>query len=234
VVFKRRNKLNWGAWLREQVYPRSGFARATRYVLHRMRRVPDTPQRVARGVFAGSLIGFLPLPGLQFLAAWGASRLMNGNLLAALLATFNTNPVTTPFFAVLAMTLGHWIMGIEKPLTAQYIGQAFGDAGHDLWFNIKALFGPETAHWDGLIQFWNEIYLPYFIGALIPGIPLSLLFYYLTIVGVSAYQKARDAKAQERSERRHRLRDTLAEAAARIKARTDRGETPDDDGPGSA
>ena len=226
--------MGWWEWLREQVYPKAGFKRATRYVLHRMRRVPDSPQRVARGVFAGSLIGFLPLPGLQFLAAWGASRLMNGNLLAALLATFNTNPVTTPFFAVLAMTLGHWIMGIEKPLTGHYIASAFGDAGHDLWFNIKALFGPETTQWDGLIQFWNEIYLPYFIGALIPGIPLSLLFYYLTIAGVTAYQKARAARAHERRERRHRLRDALAEAAARIKARTDRGETPDDDGPGSA
>jgi uncharacterized protein (DUF2062 family) len=81
----------------------------TRYILHRMKRLPDQPHRVARGVFAGSLIGFLPLPGLQFVGAWIAARLVQGNLLAALLATFNTNPITTPFFAVLAMTLGHWI-----------------------------------------------------------------------------------------------------------------------------
>jgi len=121
LVFKRRDPLGWGAWLREQVYPRSGFKRATRYVIHRMRRLPDQPHRIARGVFAGSLIGFLPLPGLQFVAAWAASRAINGNLLAALLATFNTNPVTTPFFAVLAMTLGHWILGIEKPLSWDYI-----------------------------------------------------------------------------------------------------------------
>lgn len=216
--------MGWWDWLREQVYPRAGFKRATRYVLHRMRRVPDTPQRVARGVFIGSLVGFLPLPGLQFLVAWGASRLMNGNLLAALLATFNTNPITTPIFAVLAMTLGHSVMGIEKPLNAHYIGKAFSDAGGDLWFNFRAMFGPEQTNWTGLVQFWNEIYLPYFVGALIPGIPLSLLFYYLTIVGVSAYQKAREARSKERTERRSRLRESLARAAGRAR----RSDGPDD------
>ena len=43
---------------------------------------------------------------LQFVAAWAAARLVRGNLLAALLGTFNTNPLTTPFFAVFAMSFG--------------------------------------------------------------------------------------------------------------------------------
>ena len=219
MVFKRRDPLGWWPWLREQVYPRSGFKRATRYVVYRMRRLPDQPHRVARGVFAGSLIGFLPLPGLQFLAAWAASRAIRGNLLAALLATFNTNPLTTPFFAVLAMTLGHWLLGIEAPLTAEYIGRAFANAGHDLWYNFMALFGPEKAQWDGLIQFWHEIYLPYFIGALGPGIVLSMIAYYITIPLVEAYQKARAAKAHERKERRRSLKETVAKAANRLKHR---------------
>ena len=234
MVFKRRDRLGWWAWLREQVYPRGGFKRATRYVVHRMRRLPDQPHRVARGVFAGSFIGFLPLPGLQFLAAWGAARLIRGNVLAALLGTFNTNPLTTPFFAVLAMSLGHWILGIEAPLNAEYIGKAFANAGSDLWFNIVSIFGPEKAKWDGLIQFWNEIYLPYFIGALGPAILISAVAYYLTIPLVTAYQKARAATAHERGERRRRMRAKLAEAASKLKRR---GDEPDDgtgdDSPGA-
>jgi uncharacterized protein (DUF2062 family) len=209
--------MGWLPWLREMVYPKGGFKRATRYVIHRMRRVPDTPHRVARGMFAGSLIGFLPLPGLQFVGAWLLARIMKGNLLAALLATFNTNPITTPFFAVLAMTLGHWIMGIEAPLNAEYIGRAFADAGGDLWFNVMAIFGPEKARWGGLINFWHEIYVPYFIGALGPGIILSLIAYYITIPLVEAYQKSRAAKSKERSERRRKLKAALAEAANRLK-----------------
>ena len=235
MVFKRREPLGWGAWLREQVYPRGGFKRAIRYVVHRMRRLPDQPHRVARGVFAGSVIGFLPLPGLQFVAAWGAARLVRGNVLASLLATFNTNPVTTPFFAVLAMTLGHWIMGIEAPLNAKYIGHAFGEAGHDLWFNFLAIFGPERTRWDGLIKFWHEIYWPYFIGALGPALVISAVAYYVTIPLVAAYQKARAATAHERGERRRLIRARLAEAATKLKRRSEDGQDlpEDDDGPGT-
>ena len=233
LVFRRRDKFGWGAWLREQVYPRSGFKRATRYVVYRMRRLPDQPHRVARGGFAGFFIGFLPLPGLQFLAAWGAARLVRGNVLAALLGTFNTNPVTTPFFAVLAMTLGHWIMGIEAPLNGKYIGHAFGEAGRDLWFNFLAMFGPQKTQWDGLIQFWNEIYIPYLIGALGPALILSTIAYYVTIPLVEAYQKARAATAQDRAERRGRMRAKLAEAAAKLKRRSEKGSEDDDDSPGT-
>ena len=236
MVFKRREKLGWVAWMREMVYPRGGFKRATRYVIHRMRRVPDTPHRVARGIFAGCLVGFLPLPGLQFVGAWLAARLVRGNILAALLGTFNTNPLTTPFFAVLAMTLGHWIMGIQAPLNADYIASAFAHAGADLWYNVKSIFGPETARWDGLIQFWHEIYVPYFIGALGPGIILSVIAYYITIPLVEAYQKARAAKASERKERRHRLKEAVAKAAQRLKPGRENGEAEEsgeDGGPGS-
>ena len=30
------------------IYPRGGFVRATRYVIHRMSRLPDEPHRIAR------------------------------------------------------------------------------------------------------------------------------------------------------------------------------------------
>lgn len=222
MVFKRRDPLGWLAWLREMIYPSGGFRRATRYVIHRMSRLPDEPHRIARGVFAGFLIGFLPLPGLQFVAAWAAARLMRGNLLAALLGTFNTNPVTTPFFAVFAMTFGHWLLGVEAPLTAEGIGRAFGRAGTDLWHNFLAIFTDATMHWGGLIRFWHEIYVPYFIGALLPGLVISAVAYYVTIPVVQAYQKARAAKHEDRKDRRRKLRATVAEAAARLKHRGDK------------
>jgi uncharacterized protein len=210
VVFKRRDPRGWLPWLREMFYPTGGFRRATRYVIHRMRRLPDRPHRIARGVFAGSLIGFLPLPGLQFLGAAGLAWVMRGNILAALLGTFNSNPITTPFFAVGAITLGHWMLGIDTPLNAEAIGDAFANAGADLWHNFIAVFGPETMHWDGLLQFWSDVYVPYFIGALGPGIVLSLIFYYATIPLVEAYQKARSLKFKERSDKRNLLREKLA------------------------
>jgi uncharacterized protein (DUF2062 family) len=210
------------------VYPRGGFVRATRYVMHRMSRLPDDPHRVARGVFAGSLIGFLPLPGLQFLAAWAAALAVRGNILAALLGTFNTNPITTPFIAVGSISLGHWLLGVKSDLTAKAIGQAFGRAGETLWRNFLAMFSDDSMQWDGLLLFWHEVYLPYFIGALIIGTILSALAYYITIPLVRAYQHARAAKADERSEKRGRLRDALAAAAQKVKSIRDHKEGGDD------
>ena len=230
MVFKRRDSRSIFSWLREMIYPKGGFGRAIRYVMHRMRRLPDSPHRIARGVFAGCLIGFLPLPGMQFLGAWGFARLIRGNVLAALLGTFNSNPVTTPFFAVGAISLGHWMLGGDTPLSSEAIGAAFGDAGSDIWRNIMAIFTPEVAHWGGLMQFWRQIYLPYFIGAILPGIALSLVFYYLTIPLVQAYQNSRAARSKEQSEKRGRLRAALLEAAARLKPKGDR-DGPDDETP---
>lgn len=230
MVFKRRDNRSALGWLREMIYPRGGFGRAIRYVMHRMRRLPDSPHRIARGVFAGSLIGFLPLPGMQFLGAWGAARLIRGNVLAALLGTFNSNPVTTPFFAVGAISLGHWILGGDTPLSSEAIGAAFAHAGSDIWRNFRAIFTHDVAHWGGLMQFWKQIYLPYLIGAIGPGILFSLVFYYLTIPLVEAYQKSRAARSKEQSEKRGRLRAALLEAASRLKPKVER-DGDDDNGP---
>ena len=86
---------------------------------------------------------------------------------------------------------------------------------------MLSIFGPEKARWDGLIQFWHEIYLPYFIGALGPALLISGVAYYVTIPLVEAYQKARAATAKERGERRSTMRAKLAEATAKLKRRGD-------------
>jgi hypothetical protein len=180
--------LGWGAWLREQVYPRGGLQAGDPLCRATACAVCLTARIAWRGGYSSDLWSDSCRCRACSLSPHGLQRGWRGaTCLAALLATFNTNPVTTPFFAVLAMTLGHWIMGIEAPLTAEYIGSAFASAGEDLWFNFLAMFGPREAHWDGLIQFWHEIYVPYFIGALAPGFVLSAIAYYVTIplVGLS-------------------------------------------------
>jgi uncharacterized protein len=196
------------------VYPDGGFKRATRYVIHRMSRLPDDPRRIARGVFAGTLISFLPIPGMQFLAAWGLAVVMRGNVLASLLATFVSNPLTTPFIAVFSVGFGHWLLGIRAPLTGEAIMEAFAGAGGEMWQNFKALFTSAKTDWTNIASFWDTIWYPYFVGCLGPAVITSLVFYYLTIPLVHAYQKLRMAKAKERSEKRRKLKDMLLAARA--------------------
>jgi uncharacterized protein len=210
VVFKRRTPRGWLSWARQMIYPDGGFKRATRYVMHRMARLPDDPRRIARGVFAGTFIAFLPIPGMQFLGGWLLAWLMRGNILASLLATFISNPLTTPLIAVFSVGFGRWVLGFREALSPEMIGAAFTDAGSEFWNNITAMFTPAPVRWESLVGFWDKIYWPYFVGCAGPALLLAIILYFATIPLVQAYQNARAKKAKDRIERRRRLRATVA------------------------
>jgi len=196
MVFKRRKPVSWWAFLKEGVWPAAGWRRAFEYVRHRLRRLPDSPEKIGRGVFAGTLVAMLPIPGLQMVVGGVLAWLMRGNVLAAVLLTFLSNPVTTPVIAVLSISLGHRMLGIRQRLTPDAIGHAFSDAGREIWHNIRAIFTPELAHWDRLIEFWNTIYWPYLVGSIIPGVVIGMVLYYLTVPLVRAYQNRRKKQLQ--------------------------------------
>lgn len=202
MVFKRRTPRSLPEWARELVYPRGGFRRAVQYVMHRMRRLPDQPERVARGFAAGVFISFTPFFGFHFLGSVGIAWAIRGNILAALLGTFVGNPVTTPIIAITSVTLGRWMMGMPGALDVAEIGRDFGHAGAQIWTNMTAIFTPEVMHWDRLAEFFHDIYLPYMIGGILPGLVVSLGFYGLTLPLVRAYHRLRAAKAGERAARR--------------------------------
>jgi hypothetical protein len=195
------------------VYPRGGFMRATQYVMHRMRRLPDKPHRVARGVLAGTFVAFLPIPGGQFLGAWLIALAIRGNILASLLATFLSNPLTTPVIAVFSINLGHWMLGVQEPLTTDAIGAAFSSLGTEFWDNMKSIFTVEKMHWGSMQMFWGTIYLPYLVGSLIPAFISSMVGYYLTIPLVRAYQHARHNRQREKVEKRRLQRLALVTGA---------------------
>ncbi len=190
-MFKRRNPIGWLEWLKEQVYPKRGFKRQIAYVWHRLRRLPDPPHRIARGVFAGTFVNFPPILGVQMLSAAGLAWVMRGNIIAALLATFLSNPVTTPLIAWVSLETGYWMLGIPGHVNLEGVYDAFVGATSDLWNNVLAMFGPEKTHWGGLLQFWQRIYLPYLVGSILPGIAVSLICYWLTIPALTAYQALR-------------------------------------------
>lgn len=206
MVFKRRTARSLPEWAREMVYPKGGFRRAIQYVMHRMRRLPDQPERVARGFAAGVFISFTPFFGFHFLGSIAIAWALRGNILAALLGTFVGNPVTTPIIAITSVGLGQWMLGIPGVLELPQIARAFGQAGNQLWDNATAIFTDKVMHWDRLIDFFHEIYLPYMIGGILPGIAVSLIFYWLTVPLVRAYQRMRAHQAAERAVKRSSCR----------------------------
>ena len=66
-MFKRRKPRSYSQLATEMIYPRGGWRRASQYVMHRIRRLPDQPQRIARGFAAGIIVSFTPLFGFHFM-----------------------------------------------------------------------------------------------------------------------------------------------------------------------
>lgn len=191
MVFKRRDKRPIKQIMLEALWPRGGWGRAVRYIRHRLTRLPDPPHRIARGIFAGVFTTFTPFYGLHFVIAGTLAWVLRGNILAALLSTFFGNPLTYVPIGVIAMKTGHWLLGQDPMLHHGSLVDKFLEAGHDFWRNMLALFTHQDADWHGLAIFWHEVFYPYLIGGLIPGVICGLVMYYISLPLITAYQNRR-------------------------------------------
>jgi len=201
LVFRRRDRRPPLRALADFLWPRGGWGRAFLYVKHRVRRLPDSPERIARGIWAGVFTTFTPFYGLHFFVAAIIARLMNGNILASLSATFFGNPLTYVPIGVASLQTGHWILGTEfdEEVDKSLVGK-FMAAGGDLKDNLFALFMDQPADWQGLYLFYNEVFYPYMIGGIIPGIITATVCYVLSLPVVRVYQQRRRAKIKAKFE----------------------------------
>ena len=205
MVFKRRTPKTWALWALHLIWPQGGWARAAHYVKHRVRRLPDSPRRISRGIFAGVFTTFCPFYGFHFFIAAGLAKVMRGNILAALMATFFGNPLTYLPIGVISLKTGHFLLGTEFEENMN-IGSRFVGAGRDLRDNFYAIFTDDRADWHRLSGFYDEVFFPYFVGGIIPGIVAGTICYYLSLPIITAYQNRRKgrlkAKWLERKEKK--------------------------------
>lgn len=221
-VFKRRDAKGWIRSITEAVYPRGGWSRAAYYVMHRLRRLPDPPHRIARGVAAGVFVCFTPFFGFHFVLSAALALLMQGNILAAILSTFFGNPLTFPIIAAICLELGQWMLGTPGVGPLPEVFAEFARASTQLWHNFTALFTTEVAHWDKLGRFFWRVMWPYMVGGIVPGIVCALASYMVALPAVEAYQRRRVARLRERYEaRRGAIEAAEAEDRARCAPKPD-------------
>jgi len=201
LVFRRRDRRSPLRAIADFLWPRGGWTRAFHYVKHRVRRLPDSPERIARGIWAGVFTAFTPFYGIHFLIAAAIARLMNGNILASLSSTFFGNPLTYVPIGVASLQTGHWLLGAEfdGDVDNSLIAKFFA-AGKDLKDNLFALVTDQEADWQGLELFYNEVFYPYMIGGLLPGIVAATICYFLSVPLIRAYQQRRRAKIKAKFE----------------------------------
>lgn len=205
-MFKRRKQRSWSEAVAGVFYPRGGWARASRYIAWRLRRLPDPAHKIARGIACGVFVCFTPLYGLHFLLSAGLAWMIRGNVLAALLATFFGNPLTFPVIATLSVELGTWMLG-RPPMPLPQIVAAFSYASAELWSNFAAIFTTDTMRWGRLGIFFRTVFWPYLVGGLIPGLIAAVVAYYVSHPFIHAYQRARLMRLQRKIARMRAAKD---------------------------
>ena len=81
MIFKRRDKRLTFGRLKELLLPKKGWRRALDYFIHRVKRIPDTPHKIAIGIATGVFCSFTPFFGLHFFLAAFVPIFLRGILL---------------------------------------------------------------------------------------------------------------------------------------------------------
>lgn len=222
MVFKRRDKRPIWRVVIEFFWPRGGWGRAARYVKHRLHRLPDSPEKIARGIFAGVFTTFTPFYGLHFVVAAILATIMRGNVLASLLATFFGNPLTYVPIVMTSMQTGYWLLGMDHGAQgfrgdpeggAASVGEQFLDAGDAIWSNFRALFTGQPMDWTDLGVFYDQVFYPFMIGGIAPGIIAGGICYYLSVPVIRAYQNRRKGALKAKLEALRKKSQTKADEA---------------------
>ena len=181
MLFKRRDSESMAERLRVHLWPRRSWARSSRYIAYRLRRLKATPHAIALGFAVGAFWAVTPFFGVHVALAVAIAWVLGGSMVAAILGTFLGNPLTYPLFWYTTYEMGTLMLGsdAERP----------GDL-------------PATLADGSVAQLW-PIIKPMSLGAIPIGIAVAVLCYFVVKPIVEAYQERR------RREREIREREAL-------------------------
>ncbi len=193
-MFGRRNPLPVHHRVWSVVWPRAGWRRASRYMAHRVRRLPGTPYRIAAGVASGAAASFTPFIGLHFVVAALLALLLRGNVVASAIGTAVGNPWTFPFIWTWIYTLGQWLMG--------------ADAASDF---------PATLDMDYIFERPLDVLWPMTLGALPTAVVVWIVIFWPVRGAVAEYQHVRHRRIRRKVRARLARREALR-LAERLRA----------------
>ena len=185
-MFGRRNPLPVHHRVWSVVWPKAGWRRASRYMAHRVRRLPGTPYRIAAGVASGAAVSFTPFIGLHFVAAALLALLLRGHVVASANGTAVGPPWTFPFIWTWIYTLGQWLMG--------------ADAASDF---------PATLDLDYIFERPLDVLWPMTLGALPTAVVVWIAIFWPVRGAVAEYQHVRHNRVRRKVRARLAKREAI-------------------------
>ncbi len=201
MVFKRRDKQSLYQRLRALFLPKRGWKRGFKYVGHRVKRLPDTPHKIALGAGIGIFVCFSPLLGLHLAMALVLVYTLRANLVASFITTMFGNPLTFPLIAAVSLNFGRIVLGRNtRDDDFQSLHSAFWQASTDAWQLVKSWLGLAERP-EGLGDFISNLFLPYLLGGTIIGVIAGAITYFVSKPIIGAYQTRRRAIMSKRREK---------------------------------
>lgn len=168
-----------------------------RFVKTRILHIPDTPERIARGIAVGVFTAYLPLFGLHIFLALLLAAIVRANKLMALLFIWVANPLTAVFIYYPSYRIGRYILGFFH-----YTGTIDPEQMEALFEETLSIerFFLEFFTVDLWKQFWmvfTHIGFEMLIGGILLGLIAAHISYRLSLVTIQRFRKRK---------RRRRLR----------------------------
>ena len=178
-MFKRRNPQTFFERLRQFLWPREGWGRATKYLWQRTVRLSGTPHSIALGLAIGAFASANPILGTHIIWCAIIIYFVGGNFIAAVLGTWVGNPASFPFIWLATFNTGNFLLG--RTADNRELPQ----------LSVELLL-------DAPMGTLLPVIGPMMIGWLPIGLIMGLIVYYPSLWSIEAYQKQR----QERIERK--------------------------------
>ncbi len=139
------------------------WLRYLQYLKTRLLRLRGNSQFIARGLAVGTFAGFFPLFGLQMIIAVILATLFRGNKIAAITATWISNPFTYVPIFLFNFKVGNFLLNsvFDSPSETT------------MKFNLQS--------WRSLFSEGLEVTITLFFGCFIVGLIASFFVYFLSL-----------------------------------------------------
>jgi len=159
-------------------------------------QLDDTPERIARGVALGTLIGMTPTVGIQMTLAVIFAAISRANRLAAVALVWLSNPVTiVPIY-----WFDYWFGGLILRPFINIEPLTWADIEKALSVKSSGFFGVLWGFIKGLGQITAQAYPVMFLGGFVSGVLLGVFAYIFTLRAVRRYREKKEKKCEQGSE----------------------------------
>jgi len=191
-MFQRRQKISIIYRIRQFFWPSAGWSRSTKYIFHRVARIPGSAYSLAAGFACGAAISFTPFIGLHFILSALLAYVLRANIIASAIGTVVGNPWTFPFIWVGVFNVGNFILNSSGSgaVVAKNI-----DFLHVLTESVAAM---HRLDFNYLFETSAPVVWPMLVGCVPVAILVWIIFFVPLKPMISKYQTARYHKRTQK------------------------------------